>query len=146
MSDRIASGVLIAIAAGFIFMATRVQTSFFTDPIGPKVVPILIGVFVIGASLALLFQPRSTPHWADGPTWVRLGLCLVGFVLYGYLLHPLGFIVATTIAYTLFALLFRGKPLASLAAGAIFAVASYLLFSTALDLYLPTGALFEGWF
>ena len=146
MSDRIASGVLIVIAAVFIFLATRVQTTFFTDPVGPKLVPIVIGIFLIGSCLALLFQPRSTPSWPDAPTWVRLALCLVGFVAYGYLLNPLGFIVSTTIAYTLFALLFRGKPLPSVFAGVVFAVASYLLFSTALDLYLPTGALFEGWF
>ena len=146
MSDRIASGVLIVVAAVFIVLATGVQTSFFTDPVGPKLVPILIGVFVIGASVALLFQPHSTPTWPDAPTWVRLVACLAGFVLYGFLMNPLGFIASTIIAYTLFAVLFRGKPLPSLVAGIVFAVASYLLFSVALDLYLPTGALFEGWF
>lgn len=146
MSDRIASGVLIAISVAFIVMATRVQTTFFTDPVGPKLVPIVIGIFLISASLALLWQPLTVPSWPDGPTWVRLALCLVGFIGYGYLLNPLGFIAATTLAYTLFAILFRGRPLPALAAGVIFSVAAYLLFSTALDLYLPTGRLFEGLF
>lgn len=146
MSDRIASGVLIAVSIAFIVMATRVEISFFSDPVGPKLVPIVIGVFLIGASLALLFQPRSTPSWPDAPTWVRLALCLAGFVLYGYLLNPIGFIAATTVAYTLFAILFRGKPLPALLAGAVFSLASYALFSMALDLYLPTGRIFEGLF
>jgi putative tricarboxylic transport membrane protein len=146
MSDRIAAGALIAVAAAFIVMATRIQASFFSDPLGPTWVPILIGVFVIGACVALLVRPLTTSHWPDAPTWTRLALCLAGFVAYGFLLVPLGFVVATTLAYTLFAILFRGTPLRSLLAGAIFSVASYLLFSVALDLYLPTGRLFQGWF
>lgn len=146
MSDRIAAGVLIAVAVAYIVMALGIQASFFTDPLGPRWVPILIGVFVIGSSVALLVRPLSRTDWPDGPTWVRLTAFLAGLVAYAYLLVPLGFIVATTLAYTLFALLFRGPPWRSLMAGAIFAVASYLLFSTALDLYLPTGRLFQGWF
>lgn len=146
MSDRIAGGVLIAVAVAYIVMALGIQSSFFTDPLGPRWVPIMIGVFVIGSSVALLARPLSRTDWPDAPTWTRLAACLTGLVAYAYLLVPLGFIVATTLAYTLFALLFRGPPWRSLMAGAIFAVASYLLFSTALDLYLPTGRLFEGWF
>lgn len=146
MSDRIAAGVLIAVAVAFIVMGLGIQASFFTDPLGPRWVPILIGAFVVGSSVALLARPLSTTHWPVASTWTRLATCLAGFVAYAYLLVPLGFIVATTLAYTLFALLFRGPPWRSLLAGAIFAVASYLLFSTALDLYLPTGRLFQGWF
>lgn len=146
MSDRIAAGVMIAVAAGFIVMAFGIRASFFTDPLGPRWVPILIGVYVIGASVALLLRPLSKTQWPDAPTWRRLAVCLVGFVAYAYLLVPLGFIVATTLAYTLFAILFRGTPWRALLAGVIFSGASYLLFSTALDLYLPTGRLFEGWF
>lgn len=146
MSDRIAGGVLIAVAVAFIVMALGIEASFFTDPLGPKWVPILIGAFVIGSAVALLARPLTRTQWPDAPTWARLATCLVGFVAYAYLLVPLGFIVATTLAYTLFALLFRGPPWRALMAGAIFSVASYLLFSTALDLYLPTGRLFQGWF
>jgi putative tricarboxylic transport membrane protein len=146
MTDRIAAGVLIAVAAAYIVLATRIQATFFTDPLGPRWVPILIGVFVIGSCVALLLRPVTAAAWPDAPTWARLALCLVGFVAYALLLVPLGFIVATTLAYTLFAMLFHARFGRSLLAGAIFAVASYLLFSSALDLYLPTGRLFQGWF
>lgn len=146
MSDRIASGILIAVAVAFIVMAFGIQASMFTDPLGPRFVPIVIGVFLIGSSVALMLQPRSTATWPDAPTTARLLTTLVVFVVYGFLLNPVGFIAATTLAYTAFALLFRGKPLPSLFAGVVFAFASYLLFSTALDLYLPTGRLFQGWF
>lgn len=146
MSDRIASGILIVVAVAFIVMAFGVQPSLFSDPLGPRFVPIVIGLFLIGSSIALLLQPRSVATWPDAPTAARLVTTLVVFVAYGFLLNPLGFIAATTVAYAAFALLFRGKPLPSLVAGLVFAFASYLLFSTALDLYLPTGRLFEGWF
>ncbi len=146
MSDRITASALIAISIGFIAMAVAIKPSFFTDPLGPKFVPIVVGVFLIGACIVLLVRPLSSAHWPNSTTWLRLAVCLLGFVGYGFLMKPLGFIVSTTIAFTLFALLFHGKPLKSLIAGASFAVASYLLFSTALDLYLPTGKLFEGLF
>lgn len=146
MSDRIASGILIIVAAAFIVMAFGIRASMFTDPLGPRFVPILVGVFLIASSVALMLQPRSVAKWPDAPTAARLLTTLVVFVAYGFLLNPIGFIAATTIAYTAFALLFRGKPLPALLAGLVFAFASYLLFSTALDLYLPTGRLFEGWF
>ncbi len=146
MSDRIASGILIAVAVAFIVMAFGIQPTMFTDPLGPRFVPILVGVFLIGSSIALMLQPRSVATWPDAPTAARLATTLVVFVVYGFLLNPIGFIAATTLAYTAFALLFHGKPLPSLVAGLVFAFASYLLFSTALDLYLPTGRLFEGWF
>ncbi|MFO8150309.1 MAG: tripartite tricarboxylate transporter TctB family protein [Trueperaceae bacterium] len=146
MSDRIASGILIIVAVAFIVLAFGIQSSMFTDPLGPRFVPIVIGVFLIGSSITLMLQPRSAATWPDAPTAARLLMTLVVFVVYGFLLNPIGFIAATTFAYTAFALLFRGKPLPALMAGLVFAFASYLLFSTALDLYLPTGRLFEGWF
>jgi putative tricarboxylic transport membrane protein len=146
MSDRIASGILIAIAVAFIAMAISIQPSTFSDPLGARWVPILIGIFVIGAGIALLVQPRSTTRWPDRKTASRLLLCLAGFVAYGFALNPLGFIVATTLAFALFAMLFRGTPLRALLAGAVFSVACYLIFSVALDLYLPTGRVFAGWF
>ena len=146
MSDRIASGILIVVAVAFIVMAFGIQPSMFTDPLGPRFVPILIGVFLIGSSIALMLQPRSVATWPDASTATRLLATLAVFVAYGFLLNPIGFIAATWVAYTAFALLFRGKPLPALLAGVVFAFASYLLFSTALDLYLPTGRLFQGWF
>lgn len=146
MSDRIASGVLIAIAVAFVAMAISIQPSPFTDPLGARWVPVLIGLFVVGSAVALLVQPRSKTRWPDAGTGSRLLVCLAGFIAYGFAMNPLGFIVSTTLAYTLFAVLFRGTPLRSLFAGAVFSVACYLIFSVALDLYLPTGKVFAGWF
>lgn len=146
MSDRITASVLIVVSVAFIAMAFAIRTSMFTDPLGAKFVPIFVGVFLIGSCIALLIRPLSKTDWPEPATWRRMLVCLLGFVLYGYLLNPLGFIAATTLAFTLFARLFHGKPLRSLLAGAIFAVAAYLVFDVALDLYLPTGRLFQGLF
>jgi hypothetical protein len=146
MSDRIAGGATIAIAIAFIVLAFTFRAGRFSDPLGARFVPIAIGVLVIGACIALLVKPRTTTQWPEGGTWLRLALCLVGFVAYGYMLVPLGFIAATTLAFTLFALLFRGPPLRSVMAAVLFSVAAYALFSMALDLYLPTGRVFAGWF
>lgn len=146
MTDRIAAGALIALSAAYIVLAAQIEITFFTDPLGAKWFPIMVGVFLIGSCVALLFRPVTATEWPDTSTWGRLALCLAGFVGYALALVPLGFILATTLAYTLFAMLFRANFWRSLLAGAIFAVASYVLFQMALDLYLPTGRLFQGWF
>ena len=146
MSDRIAAGVLIAVSVGFIVMAAGIRASNFSDPLGPRWVPIVIGVFLIAACVALLVKPLTATTWPDGATWARLAVCLIGFVAYANLLVPLGFILATTLAFALFAMLFRAGPVRALVAGTIFAFASYGLFSMALDLFQPTGRLFQGWF
>lgn len=146
MSDRVTGAFLIVVSVIFVVMAFGIQPGFFSDPLGARFVPIAIGVFLAGASLVLLIKPQSAAHWPSAPIWFRLVLCLAVFVGYGLLLNPLGFILSTTLAFTSFAMLFQGKPFASLLAGVIFSVASYLLFSTALDLFLPTGRIFQGWF
>lgn len=146
MSDRVAAGLMLVIATAFVVQATTFRAGFFTDPVGARLVPALIGVFVMGSCLVLAIRPRGRTVWPDPPTWARLAATLATFIVYGYLLEPVGFIVATTLAFTAFALLFRGPPWRSLAAAVLFSLASYALFSWALDLYLPTGELFEGWF
>mgnify|MGYP000025700057 FL=1 len=145
MSHRIASLLLLAIGAIYVGLATQIQPTPFSDPLGPRWVPVFFGVFLMSTAVAMFAQPRTPVAWPPPGTLVRLALTLVGFVAYGLLLNPLGFVVATAFAFTLFALQFGGTPRNAALAGVIFAVAAYLLFSTALDLYLPTGAWLEGW-
>lgn len=145
MSHRIASLLLLALGAIYVGLATQIQPTPFSDPLGPRWVPVFFGLFLMGAAVAMFVQPRADVAWPPRGTLFRLALTLVGFVAYALLLNPLGFVVATALAFTLFAVQFGGTPRNAALAGVVFAVAAYLLFSTALDLYLPTGAWLEGW-
>ena len=53
-SDRIFGLVAALVALAYIVSATSIQTSFLSDPVGPKVFPIAIGVIAMLCSLYLV--------------------------------------------------------------------------------------------
>lgn len=73
------------------------------------------------------------------PALLRPVLAALSFLAFALLLEPLGFVVATTLEFGVLALLFRGRLLPGLAAGAAFAVVSFLFFVQLLGLPLPLG-------
>lgn len=146
MSDRIFSVMLIAVAGLFAVLTQSFSVSLFADPLGPRFVPIGVSVFLTGAAVALLIKPTHQAVWPSGAKLARLGMTLVVFIIYANSLTPLGFIAATTLAFTAFAALFYAPPLRAALAGLIFSLVTYGLFSFLLDLYLPTGAWLEGLF
>ena len=144
MSDRIFSVLLIAVAGLFAALTQTFSVSLFADPLGPRFVPVAISVFLTGAAVALFIKPTHEAVWPAGAKLARLGVTLAVFVVYANALNPLGFVLATTLAFAAFATLFYAPPLRAAVAGLIFSLVAYGVFSVLLDLYLPTGAWLEG--
>ena len=91
MSDRI-FGVLVGlIALGFIATATQVQTSFLSDPVGPKLFPIIISVVALICSVAVIINPDSDPSWPPLKTFLALFVCVIVLIAYALALNPWGF-------------------------------------------------------
>ena len=63
VSDRILGGACVALAAFFIWAATRIELSFISDPVGPRTFPIIIGVLVGLCGLAIMLKPDPDPEW-----------------------------------------------------------------------------------
>lgn len=97
-SDRIFGLVVLGVALAYIASALQIQTSFLSDPVGPKVFPLVIGAIAVLASVVLLLTPDENPEWPHGATWLHLGIALVVLVAYAYALQPMGFLVPTAIA------------------------------------------------
>ena len=97
-SDRILGLVALFVALAYIASATQIQTSFLSDPVGPKSFPILVGVVAAICSLVLILKPDPDPDWPVLRTFGALLVAVVVLVAYAYALKPLGFLLPTALA------------------------------------------------
>lgn len=146
MSDRIAGLLLMLVALAYGFAAWSFRATFFTDPLGARFVPIAVAVFLLVSAAVLTARPKADIEWPHRNTWLVLTFGLIAFIAYAYLLDPLGFVLATTLVFAVFAKIFGASWLKGLVAGLLFAGTLYAVFSWGLGLFLPTGDIFRGFF
>ncbi|MGR3662855.1 MAG: tripartite tricarboxylate transporter TctB family protein [Paracoccaceae bacterium] len=97
MSDRIFGLVVVLVALAYIASATQIQSSFLTDPIGPKAFPILVGAIAALCGTIMILRPDAEPDWPELRTLIALLVSVVVLVVYAYMLKPLGFLIPTAI-------------------------------------------------
>ncbi len=97
-SDRIFGLVFGLVALAYIASPTQIQTSFLTDPIGPKAFPIGVGIIAAICSIYMVFRPDPETTWPALRTFASLGIAVVVLVAYALALVPLGFLIPTAIA------------------------------------------------
>ena len=147
MTDRITGALLLAFTLWYGATAWGIQRSFFSDPLGSRPFPLAVAFFLAPLALYLLLgRPTTRPVWPERSAWPALVFALVAFVVYAAIMEPLGFAVSNSIAFFFLALVFRAPPLKGAIAAVAATVVIYVLFGILLELYLPTGELFEGWF
>ena len=130
---------MLAVAVAIGFESLTFDTTFPTDPLGPKAFPFVSALLLgLGGGWVAL-RPRTVER-ALLPASVWLGT--VSFVAYALLLEPLGFFLATLLAFVALSLLFGGRTVRAALAGAVFVGALYRLFVQGLGLVLPVGSLF----
>ena len=140
MSDRLTGLVLLVLAIAYVVTAGGYEARI-SDPLGPSVFPLVLGIPFGVLSLYLIVRPDPEPAWARGWPLLKQGLAVVAFVAYAYLLEPLGFIVATILGVTALACLLGARPGPAAAAGGVIAVVLFVLFDVLLSLPLPAGLL-----
>ena len=143
-SDRLFGLIVLFVALGYIASATQIQTSFLSDPVGPKAFPILVGAVASICALVLIFKPDPDPNWPALATFGALLFAVVVLVAYAYALKPMGFLIPTAIASGI--LSYQISPRAGPAAitGVCLSILLFLLFKYALGLGLvpfPKGLL-----
>ncbi len=97
ISDRIFGLVAALVALVYIASATQIQMSFLSDPVGPRVFPIIIGSVAALCSLFLVFKPDPDPEWPVGKTLLALAIAVGVLVIYAFTIKPLGFMIPTTL-------------------------------------------------
>lgn len=141
MGDRIFGGLGLALAAFFIWQATQIQTSFISDPVGPKTFPIIIGLVLGAASLAMILRPDPKPDWPGPARFLEIGIAVFVMVVYALALPRIGFVLATALASGFLSWRLGARPGAALFAGVLIAAGIYAVFHLILGLSLAEGPL-----
>ncbi|HMO06257.1 MAG TPA: tripartite tricarboxylate transporter TctB family protein [Paracoccaceae bacterium] len=141
--DRIFGAVMIVLALGYILSAMNIQTSFMSDPVGPRIFPYIIAGVVIVCSLAMVLRPDPEADWPALPMVAKLGAALAVLVAYTYAIKPMGFIIPTTIASGILSYMISPRAVPAALAGLGLGVGLFVLFKVILGLGLV--ALPRGW-
>lgn len=136
VSDRIFGLVTTLVALAYIAGATQIQTSFLTDPVGPRSFPILVGTVAAICGAIILLRPDPDPEWPSLPTLGALGFAVAVLVGYAFALGPFGFILPTAVASAVLSFQIRRKALSAALTGAGLSVGLYAIFKFALGLGL----------
>lgn len=139
ITDRLLGMSGVAIAAFFIWRATLIEESFISDPVGPRVFPIIICVLLGLAGLGIILRPDPEPHWPAMPGLLEVLAGTVVFVAYAELLPVLGFVIATFLAGGFLAWRLGASPLRAVIAGVAISLGIYTVFNLVLGLTLATG-------
>jgi putative tricarboxylic transport membrane protein len=142
-TDRVA-GILVAVLGLAVGAdATTFDVLFRTDPLGPKVLPMLAAAVFLGSGLYLAARPGTRDAWPTRSALVRMAGAVAAFGVYAALLSPLGCVVATTATVSALSILFGGPLKKAVTAALTLSVVLWYLFVWALGLTLPLGSVWE---
>ncbi|MEM7301395.1 MAG: tripartite tricarboxylate transporter TctB family protein [Pseudomonadota bacterium] len=136
ISDRIFGLVAVIAALAYAASATQIETSFLSDPVGPKAFPIGIGVVGALCGLYMIWKPDADPQWPSLATLGALAIAVVVLVGYAYALKPMGFVIPTALAAAVLSYQISPRPLAAALAGVGLSIGLFVIFKYALGLGL----------
>ena len=143
-SDRVFGLVMTLLALGYIVSATQTQTSFLTDPVGPKGFPILIGIVWAVSSIFMVLRPEPEPDWPVTRTFVALAFSVTILIVYAFALRPLGFLLPTAVTAGILSYQISPHLKRAALAGTGLSIGLFIIFKYALGLGLvpfPKGLL-----
>lgn len=135
-SDRIFGLVVTLGALAYVAGALGIQTSFISDPLGPRAFPMLVGAGAALSGLAIMLRPDAEPDWPPVREFTRIGVATAVLVGYALALQPWGYLVPTAIAAAILSWMIDPRPVRALLTGIGLSVGLYLVFRHALGLGL----------
>lgn len=144
MTDRITGIILLVFALLYGFGALRLKAGFGSGPVGPKGFPIMLAIVLAIVAVGIFLRTDPEPSWLKRGAWVNIGAASISFIIYAYLLVPIGFIISTTLVTGFISERFGANWWRALLTGFASSLALYALFVFALDIPLPIGRVFGG--
>ncbi|MEL6206259.1 MAG: tripartite tricarboxylate transporter TctB family protein [Pseudomonadota bacterium] len=135
-SDRVFGLVVVLVALAFVASAFQLQTSFMSDPLGPKAFPILVGSVAAICGLVMILKPDEEPEWPGLATLGSLAFSVALLIGYAYSLKPFGFLLPTAVCAGVLSYQITPKPVFNLITGVGLAVLLFLIFKYVLGLGL----------
>lgn len=134
--DRIFGLVIVIGALAFFAGALQIQTSFMSDPLGPRTFPILISAAALLCGLTIVARPDPEPEWPAPAAWLSMGVALVVLIAYAYAVVPFGFLIPTAIASAAIGYLIERKATQNAVMGVGLSVVLFVIFKYGLGLGL----------
>ncbi len=147
---------LLAVILGAVYSigALSLRGPSMGDPLGPKVFPLIIGIFSILLGVLLILREVRIPEErrqkisfqlpAQGKILFRLiGLTSVFGIVYGLLFDSLGYLISTMIfmVFVMFLVNKSSRWMQNIIVSLGFSIITYVGFATLLHLSLPRGIL-----
>lgn len=140
--DRILGLVLLVLAVAYGWAAQQWPEPFGgAEAVGPETFPTLLALVLAVSSLYLIVKPDPDAEWPRGRTAAELALAIAILVAYAFLLEPLGFVAATTLAVGSLSWRMGARPQAAFLTGLASALVVFVIFNYGLSLALPAGPL-----
>ncbi|MGQ5720600.1 tripartite tricarboxylate transporter TctB family protein [Hyphomicrobiales bacterium] len=133
---------LFALAVTYGIMGSRIDYAFASDPLGPRVVPVILAGFLALLCLFYFKNPGEAEGFPKGKTLARVLAVPCTLVIAVLLLETTGFLLAVFLIVTVIAVLFGAPWKYALAGGASQALLWWFVFSYLLEVYLPKGIIF----
>jgi putative tricarboxylic transport membrane protein len=146
MSNRLTGLFLLVVSSWYGYLAFNIKNSFFSDPLGSRAFPIVVASLLVPLAIILILRQPKPVVWPGRVSYPPLLYAIGLFIAYAVLLPWFGFAIANTLIFAGIALIFGARPGQAALAAVVASGVLYLIFAVALDLYLPTGRLLEGWF
>ncbi len=140
-SDRILGSLSVVLAAFYVWAATQIELSFISDPVGPRIFPMIIAVMVGLSGLVILLRPDPEPQWPAMGKLLEIGAAVLVLAAYAQLLPTFGFLLCTCVAAAFLSWRLGSTPVSSLVAGVVIAIGIYIVFKSTLGLSLAKGPL-----
>lgn len=146
MHERLFAGCNLLICAALAILAWSYQAPFAYEPVGPRAFPLLLLLLIAVAALYLLCKPAprvqaTAEPGVDRHVGRKIGLCIVGMLVYATLFELAGFISSSIVFAVAMARLYGASWRQSGLGGVLIAIGLYLLFDYGLDVPLPRGLL-----
>ena len=139
-SDRILGLVCLLGAIWYTIEARTFEgTGFGAGPVGPKTLPTGVGVLFGVLALVLIVRPDTAPTWPSRSAWWQIAVVLASSYVYGQVIEPVGFILASAAMTIVMGLLFRAPARLLVPLGFAFPAGLAYVFNNWLELQLPAG-------
>lgn len=140
--DRILGLGLLVLAVAYGWVAQQWPEPFGgAEGVGPETFPTILSVVLVAGSLYLMIKPDPDAQWPLGKSALELLVAALVLVVYAFLLEPLGFVIATTLAVGTLSWRMGAAPTRAFVTGLVSAVVVFVLFNYGLALSLPAGLL-----
>ena len=136
MSDRIFGLIALGVALFYVWSATAIQTSFLSDPMGPRAFPYIIGGVMAVSALFIVLMPDEEPVWPKPGVFLKIAFAVVVLIAYAESLRPAGFLLPTAVAAGILSYQISPRIVPAILTGVLLSVGLFVVFKYGLGLGL----------